>query len=431
MGKGGSASELSFPRYFSVEEVKEHCKNDDRWLMIDGKVYDISRWSKKHPGGAKILGHYGGEDATDAWTAFHNDKKYVQKFMKALYIGDVKEKEENEIKLDFRKLRKHVEDTGLLTVNPWFYIFHLAHIILLEILAYSVVWYLDGGILAFVLAGMIMCVSQAQAGWTQHDYGHMSVFNSHKINHIFHHFVIGHIKAASSHWWNFRHFQHHAKPNVMKKDPDIDVAYLFLLGETIPYSWAKRKRGFMPYNFQHRYWFFIGPPLLLPIYFHIENLIFVFKRKDWVDLLMTISFFARFFYQYSPFYGMGGAFWLYMFVRFLESHWFTWVTQMSHIPMKIDKDDRSDWFSLQLATTCNVESSWFNDWFTGHLNFQIEHHLFPTMPRHNYHKIAPLVKSLCKKHGIEYRCQSLMTAFGDIVRSLKKSGRIWYDALHE
>lgn len=28
---------------------------------------------------------------------------------------------------------------------------------------------------------------------------------------------------------------------------------------------------------------------------------------------------------------------------------------------------------LQLAATCNVEQSFFNDWFSGHLNFQIEH----------------------------------------------------------
>ena len=37
---------------------------------------------------------------------------------------------------------------------------------------------------------------QAQAGWTQHDYGHNSVFPSHKLNKIFHHLVIGHIKVT-------------------------------------------------------------------------------------------------------------------------------------------------------------------------------------------------------------------------------------------
>ena len=139
---------------------------------------------------------------------------------------------------------------------------------------------------------------------------------------------------------------------MIKKDPDIDIAYLFLIGDHIPKSWGTRKLGFMPYNFQHSYFFFckhfpssgrymycksemiycrnfhffknehvhcyqitfdsiywlsdlvifysmtkvhffkiyfdkissftVGPPLLLPIYFHIENIMFVFKRKDYL-----------------------------------------------------------------------------------------------------------------------------------------------------
>ncbi|EGW14403.1 Fatty acid desaturase 1, partial [Cricetulus griseus] len=68
-----------------------------------------------------------------------------------------------------------------------------------------------------------------------------------------------------------------------------------------------------------------------------------------------------------------------------------------------------------LQATCNVHQSAFNDWFSGHLNFQIEHHLFPTMPRHNYHKVAPLVQSLCAKYGIKYKSKPLLSAFADIV----------------
>uniref|UniRef100_A0A5F8HLS2 Fatty acid desaturase domain-containing protein n=1 Tax=Monodelphis domestica TaxID=13616 RepID=A0A5F8HLS2_MONDO len=116
------------------------------------------------------------------------------------------------------------------------------------------------------------------------------------------------------------------------------------------------------------------------------------------------------------------------FPRFLESNWFVWVTQMNHIPMHIDHDRNVDWVSTQLQATCNVHESFFNDWFSGHLNFQIEHHLFPTMPRHNYHKVAPLVRSLCAKHGIEYQSKPLLSAFADIVHSLKESGQLWLDA---
>jgi fatty acid desaturase len=68
------------------------------------------------------------------------------------------------------------------------------------------------------------------------------------------------LQGASSHWWNFRHFQHHAKPNKLKKDPDVDMAYLFLLGDELPKEWGKKKRGYMPYNFQHEYFFLRKQP---------------------------------------------------------------------------------------------------------------------------------------------------------------------------
>lgn len=57
----------------------------------------------------------------------------------------------------------------------------------------------------------------------------------------------------------------------------------------------------------------------------------------------------------------------------MESHWFTYVTQMSHIPMKVENEQYRGWFQQQLVSSANVDQSFFNDWFTGHLNFQIEH----------------------------------------------------------
>ena len=60
-------------------------------------------------------------------------------------------------------------------------------------------------------------------------------------------------------------------------------------------------------------------------------------------------------------------------VRFLESHWFVWATQMSHLPMPIDYDTHDDWVTTQLRASRNVDHSLFNDWWSGHLNFQIEH----------------------------------------------------------
>ena len=79
-----------------------------------------------------------------------------------------------------------------------------------------------------------------------------------------------------------------------------------------------------------------------------------------------------------------------------------------------------------------MEQSFFNDWFSGHLNFQIEHHLFPTMPWHNLPKVTPLVRFLCAKHGTEYLEKLLLRALQDIIGSLRKSGQLCLDAyLHK
>ena len=61
------------------------------------------------------------------------------------------------------------------------------------------------------------------------------------------------LQGASKHWWNFRHFLHHAKPNIIKKDPDVRVANLFLLGDVLPRIFGMKKKGFMPHQFQHIY----------------------------------------------------------------------------------------------------------------------------------------------------------------------------------
>ena len=68
MGKGGNVNsneeEARAKRSFTWDEVRQHKDRGNRWLVIDNDVYDITQWQHKHPGGAKILGHYAGEDAS-------------------------------------------------------------------------------------------------------------------------------------------------------------------------------------------------------------------------------------------------------------------------------------------------------------------------------------------------------------------------------
>jgi fatty acid desaturase len=437
MGKGGLIHPLDEGlTEYCWEEIAQHTERTDKWIVVDGYVYDVTNWAKRHPGGEKIISGYAGQNATEAWYAFHIDKTLVSKYMNAIRIGRVKDsadcllaiKEKPAIIDDFRTLRTTAENAGYFRPSPTFYILIMAHVLLFDALGWWTMYAFGTGWLPLIVSICLLATAQIQAGWAQHDYGHMSVFNNSRYNHWAQIFLLNFIKGASSDWWNFRHYNHHSKPNILRKDPDISLAPLLLVGDTVATEYGQKKKKYLPYLNQHKYFFFVLPPLLLPLYFNFEIPYFLIKRKRWLELFWTTTFFIRWQFMFSSMVGFWGVFALFLAVRFVESHWFVWTTQMSHIPMAVSYDNQDDWVTMQLKASCNVEQSWFNDWFAGHLNFQIEHHLFPTMPRHNLVKVAPLVRSFCKKYNLDYKCKPMLTAFADIVGCLKTSGEAWMEA---
>uniref|UniRef100_A0A8D3D9Y1 acyl-CoA (8-3)-desaturase n=1 Tax=Scophthalmus maximus TaxID=52904 RepID=A0A8D3D9Y1_SCOMX len=390
---------------YTWEEVQSHSSRTDQWLVIDRKVYNTTQWAKRHPGGFHVISHYAGQDATEAFTAFHPDLKFVQKFLKPLLIGELAATEPSQdrnknaaLVQDFHTLRVKAESKGLFQARPLFFCLHLGHIVLLEALAWLIIWVWGTNWILTFLCALLMTIAQSQAGWLQHDFGHLSVFKQSRWNHLLQKFAIGHLKGASANWWNHRHFQHHAKTNIFRKDPDVNMLNIFVIGATQPVEASSTMMSCLTFS----------------------------------DLGWSMSYYLRFFCCYIPMYGLFGSMALIIFVRFLESHWFVWVTQMNHLPMDIDHEKHKDWLTMQLQATCNIEQSFFNDWFSGHLNFQIEHHLFPTMPRHNYHLVAPQVRALCAKYGITYQVKTMWQGLADVFRSLKTSGELWRDAyLHK
>uniref|UniRef100_A0A8C5RW89 Cytochrome b5 heme-binding domain-containing protein n=1 Tax=Laticauda laticaudata TaxID=8630 RepID=A0A8C5RW89_LATLA len=196
-GGGGGEREAPIPAY-TWEEIQKHNLRTDKWLVIERKVYNITQWVKRHPGGIRVISHYAGEDATDAFWAFHPDITFVKKFLKPLLIGELapgepsQDREKNpQLVEDFRALRKTAEDMKLFKSNPIFFSLYLIHIIVMEVLAWLM--------LKSILHSLILFFSsQAQAGWLQHDFGHLSVFQKSVWNHIVHKFVIGHLKVSSA-----------------------------------------------------------------------------------------------------------------------------------------------------------------------------------------------------------------------------------------
>lgn len=100
-------------KYYSLDEVKQHNRKGDYWIIIDGGVYDLSRWASHHPGGELPIRYMAGHDCTDVFKAFHLSW-VTEKKLPAFKIGEVKnecEKTVQECSLvkDFQKVREEIE----------------------------------------------------------------------------------------------------------------------------------------------------------------------------------------------------------------------------------------------------------------------------------------------------------------------------------
>ena len=65
-------------------------------------------------------------------------------------------------------------------------------------------------------------------------------------------------------------------------------------------------------------------------------------------------------------------------------------------------DERPDFWTLQISTTRNITGNFLSDWFCGGLQYQVDHHLFPQLPRHNLPKVHKMVEAFCKSHSKPY-----------------------------
>jgi fatty acid desaturase len=103
----------------------------------------------------------------------------------------------------------------------------------------------------------------------------------------------------------------------------------------------------------------------------------------------------------------------YIFTNFSLSHTHLDVTQA---------DEHIHWVQYSANHTTNLSNHWFVNWWMAYLNFQIEHHLFPSMPQFRHPQIAPRVQALFTKHGLTYDTRGYFSCLGDTLKNLHAVG---------
>lgn len=217
-----------------------------------------------------------------------------------------------------------------------------------------------------------------------------------------------------------------APGHAVSVDPDIDTLPLL--------AWSVEQLGDAPATAAHRLLIRLQPVLLFPI--------LLFARVSWCAqsaafpasgraggpkraAAEALSIAAHYTWLLSASFALLPPPKALAFVALAELFCgvlLGFVFIQSHNGCEVYADGR-DFVASQVSSTRNVTSTAFNDWFTGGLNRQVEHHLFPTLPRHNLGKAQAAVRELCAKHGLFYEECSMPAATARVLMRLAAVAR--------
>jgi fatty acid desaturase len=262
-----------------------------------------------------------------------------------------------------------------------------------------------------------------QVAFMGHDGGHQQVARSKRMNDLIG-IVAGDLLVGLSYgWWVDEHNKHHAKPNHEGYDPDIGEGVLaFTRQQAIEHNGPVS--GFIA---RHQAWLFFPLLTLEGINLHVQGFAWLrttrsrrFRRAELLLLtLHVVAYLAAVLFVLSPvkalvFVAIHQAVWgLYMGCSFAPNH--------KGMPT-IEPGHELDFLRRQVLTTRNVRGGWLTDFALGGLNYQVEHHLFPNMPRASLHKAQPIIKAYCDSVQVSYTETSLIGSYGAALRHLHELG---------
>lgn len=324
---------------------------------------------------------------------------------------------------DFTALSRAVTEAGLMRRRYGYYWTQFAVLTaLLVALGAGVV--LLGHTWWQLLIAAALAVVLGQVMFLGHDAAHRQIFASGRWND-WSSLVIANLYAGMSYgWWQHKHSRHHAKPNQVDADPDIATDVLVFHTEdarpapaTRLGRWARARQG----------WLFFPLLLLEGLNLHVSGVKTIFgrgpvKRRPVEIAFVTIrlgGYLALVFLALPvgmafAFLGVQlGIFGLYMGAVFAPNH--------KGMPI-VPRDAKIDFLRRQVLMSRNVTGSRLVDWFSGGLNHQVEHHLFPSMPRPHLRRARPLVRQFCADKGITYTETTLFGSWARVVRYLNEVG---------
>ncbi len=244
-----------------------------------------------------------------------------------------------------------------------------------------------------LLTAVVFGVLFTQVAFLSHDAAHQQVFSNGRRNEWLSRIIGNGIVGLSYAWWAKKHGKHHANPNTVGKDGDIEPGFIAFIPED-----AEKRTGFAAWFARRQGWMLFPLLTMFGWALHVSAVDAVIRatkvkhRGTEAALLAVrlIGFPLLVIWAMGPLVGLAfiavqvAVFGVYMGASFAPNH--------KGMPV-IPKDSKVDFLQRQILTARNIRGGRLIDWGMGGLNFQIEHHIFPACPAPTSTRSSPSWRS--------------------------------------
>ncbi len=255
-----------------------------------------------------------------------------------------------------------------------------------------------------------------QLGFIGHDAGHNQVFRTRARNRVLGLAVGNALIGLSFGWWVPKHNAHHAHPNEVGRDPDIGEAAL---------GWAGGPGDGRGGRAWRRAALFFPLMVLRSAGMHVLGARRLARRRDraaaveaGLIVVHGVAYLTVVLWVLSPLRAVAfivvqqAVFSVYLGISFAPNH--------KGMPI-IESAAAAGFARRQVVTARNVSGGRVTTFLLGGLNYQIEHHLFPSMPRPNLRRVQGLVRDFCAAADLGYSEESFVQSFRQIIHHLSSA----------
>lgn len=316
----------------------------------------------------------------------------------------------------FRALRNEFRRDGLLDSDPAWYAGRMLGNLLL--LGFSILLLVDApGVAALCLSAVLLAFAFVQTGFVAHDAQHGQILRNRAARDWLSRLHWNLLTGISHDWWQHRHGRHHLQPNVEGIDPDL---YPVL---TYSREQALRRRGLARVVARHQLLCYLPLLACTALYFRCLSLAWLVRERprSWMPELGLLCLHHAMYAGLLLYFLTPGAALGFVLLNQAATGWYMGaVFSSNHSAMPLAPAGRQ--LLDQLHSTRNVATGRLGDFLFGGLNYQIEHHLFPSLPRSRLRQASFRVQDFCNQHALPYHRCSLRSAWREIAADLHDIG---------